>query len=181
MAEAIVGKIERKFMAHYIDTAFAKDTTSTVSPSWYRIGEDLEEYSVELNPDTEVVKNILGNTKFNHNGYEPTADADPFYARVGDPLFVKLQDIVDSRHQGDQCKTSALEVHLWDNGDTSDTGYSEDKYVAYRQFCYCVPTSYGGDTSGYQIPFSVNYVGDRIKGKFQPNSTTGGGTFTPDT
>ena len=175
MAE-ITGKIERKYMAHYLDTAFINDATSTATPSWYRIGEDLEEYNVELNPDTEVVKNILGNTKFNHNGYEPTADADPFYARVGDTLFDKLQDIVDNRHQGDQCKTSALEVHLWDESTTS-TG----SYVAYRQFCYCVPSSYGGDTSGYQIPFTVNYVGDRIRGLFEPDALTGGGTFTADT
>ena len=162
----VVGKIERKYMAHFIDTAFITSATSTATPSWYRIGEDLEEYSVELNPDTEVVKNILGNTKFNHNGYEPTADADPFYARVGDALFAKLQDIVDNRHQGDQCKTSALEVHLWDEGDTTGT------FTAYRQFCYCVPSSYGGDTSGYQIPFTVNYVGDRIMGTFNTSNNT---------
>ena len=165
MAE-IVGKIERKYMAHFIDTAFISSVTSTATPSWYRIGEDLEEYNVELNPDTEVVKNILGNTKFNHNGYEPTADADPFYARVGDALFNKLQDIVDNRHQGDQCKTSALEVHLWD--ETETTGV----FTAYRQFCYCVPSSYGGDTSGYQIPFTVNYVGDRIPGTFNSSTST---------
>lgn len=174
MADTIVGKIERKYMAHFLDTAFISDMTSTATPSWYRIGEDLEEYSVELNPDTEVTKNILGNTKFTHNGYEPTADADPFYARVGDALFTKLQDIVDNRHQGDQCKTTALEVHLWDEGSTTNT------YVAYRQGCYVVPTSYGGDTSGYQIPFSVNYVGDRVKGTFTPNASTGGGTFEAD-
>ena len=174
MADAIVGKIERKYMAHFLDTAFITDMASTATPSWYRIGEDLEEYSVELNPDTEVTKNILGNTKFTHNGYEPTADADPFYARVGDALFNKLQDIVDQRHQGDQCKTTALEVHLWDEGTTTNT------YVAYRQGCYVVPSSYGGDTSGYQIPFSVNYVGDRVKGTFTPNASTGGGTFEAD-
>ena len=172
MAE-ITGKIERKYMAHYLDTAFINDVTSTATLSWYRIGEDLEEYNVELNPDTEVVKNILGNTKFNHNGYEPTAEASPFYARVGDALFAKLQDICDNRHQGDQCKTSALEVHLWDETEATGT------FVAYRQFCYVVPESYGGDTSGYQIPFNVNYVGDRYKGTFTPNSA-GGGTWAAD-
>ena len=172
MANPVTGKIERKYMAHFLDSNFLTSTTGT--PSWYRIGEDLEEYNIELNPDTELVKNILGNTRFQHNGYEPSADADPFYARVGDDLFEKLQDIVDNRNAGDQLKTSALEVHLWEDG------VSTGSYVAYRQFCYCVPTSYGGDTSGYQIPFTVNYVGDRIKGEFIPNALDGGGTFTPD-
>ena len=166
----VTGKIERKYMAHYVDTTFKP--TSTGTPSWYRLGEDLEEYNIELNPDTEITKNILGNTKFIHSGYEPSADADPFYARVGDELFEKMQDIVDNRHTGDQLKTSTLEVHLWESGTVTNS------YVAYRQFCYLTPTSYGGDTSGYQIPFTVSYVGDRVKGNFVPDPTTGSGTFT---
>lgn len=173
MADTITGKIERKYMAHYLDTSFNIEGDS---PSWYRLGEDLEEYSVELNPDTELVKNILGSTRFDHNGFEPSADAEPFYARVDDPLFAKLQEVVDKRQTGDQAKTYALEVHLWEEA----TG-SEGAYVAWRQPVYVVPTSYGGDTSGYQIPFTVNYVGERVKGKFVPSSTTGGGTFTADT
>ena len=160
-------KIERKYMAHYLDTANLCTTTATTA-SYYRIGEDLEEYNVELNPDTELVKNILGNTRFDHKGYEPSGTADPFYARSGDALFEKLQKIVDERYTGDQCKTTALEVHLWDEGSTSGT------YVAYQQPCYVVPSSYGGDTSGYQIPFDVNYVGDRVKGTF----ATATGEFT---
>ena len=166
---AVTGKIERQYMAHYLDSKFNADSTGT--PTWYRLGEDLEEYSVELNPDTETSKNILGYTKFTHNGYEESADVDPFYARVGDALFEKLQTIVDNRQKGDQLKTSALEVHLWDGDET-------EGYAAYRQFCYVVPTSYGGDTSGYQIPFTVNYVGERISGTFVPDSSTGGGTFS---
>ena len=168
MADTVTGKIARKYMAHFLDTSFGGATAA-----WYRIGEDLEEYNVELNPDTEVKKNILGNTTFNHNGYEPSADSDPFYSRVGDPLFVKLQNIVDTQATDDTCKTSALEVHLWD-------GDAEGGYVAYKQDCYVVPTSYGGDTSGYQIPYSVNYVGDKVKGKYTPGAGGASGTFTAD-
>ena len=155
MANSITGKIERKYMAHFIDTSFGGET-----PAWYRLGQDLEEFSVELNPDTEVQKNILGNTTFVHNGYEESADSDTFYARVGDALFTKLQDIVDKRSTGDALKTSALEVHLWEGDETAG-------FTAWKQDCYIVPQSYGGDTSGYQIPFTVNYVGERTKGTFK--------------
>lgn len=172
MPETITGKIERKYMAHFLDTANFNNASTT--PSWYRIGEDLEEYNIDMNPDTELVKNILGNTRFDHKGYEPSADADPFYARVGDALFAVLQGIVDNRYTGDQCKTDALEVHLWEAGATSG------KYVAWKQACYVVPNSYGGDTSGYQIPFNVNYVGDRVKGQFTPASGSTPASFTPD-
>lgn len=169
MPDAIVGKIERKYMAHYINTNFG-----TGSPSWYWLGDDLEEFNIELNPDTEVFKNIKGVTEFKQNGYEPSATSEPFYARVGDALFGKLQQFVDERPTGDQNKTDTLEVHLWEAGGTSGS------YVAWKQAAYVVPNSYGGDTSGYQIPFDVNFVGERVKGKFVPDNN-GGGTFTADT
>ena len=69
----IVGKIARKYMAHFLDTSFMGNT-----PSWYRVGKDLEEFNVEMNPDTEKKKNILGNNSFVHNGYEISASAEPF-------------------------------------------------------------------------------------------------------
>lgn len=43
--------IERKYLAHYIDAAF-----STSTPTYVRIGKNLEEYNEELNPDVEVTK-----------------------------------------------------------------------------------------------------------------------------
>lgn len=167
-----MSKIERKLMAHFIDAGFGAkgESESTYTPNWVRLGKDLEEFNVELNPDTETSKNILGESTFKHNGYEVSADADPYYADKDDPLFTKLQDIVDNRKSGDDCKTSALEVHMW------DAGSSEGTYVAYQQDCYVVPTSYGGDTSGYQIPFTVYYTGERVKGTYAVATKT----FTAD-
>lgn len=169
MADEITGRVARKYMAHYIDANFVSGT-STASPSYYRLGKELEEYTVDMNPDTEVVKNILGDSTFRHNGYEPSADSDPYYANTDDPLFPKLQSFIDELVTDDRMKTTAVEVHLWDEGTTTGS------YVAYKQECYVVPTSYGGDTSGYQIPFTVNYVGSKTKGQFN----TSAGTFTAD-
>lgn len=167
----VTGRVARKYMAHYIDAAFAG---ATGTPSYYRIGKELEEYTVDLNPDTETVKNILGDSTFKHNGYEPSASSDPYYANTEDPLFPKLQSFIDNLVTDDRMKTTAVEVHLWDETETTGT------YIAYKQECYVVPTSYGGDTSGYQIPFTVNYVGAKTKGK-AAISAVGGMTFTPDT
>lgn len=163
---AVTGKIDRKYMAHYIN---AGSLCEGLTPKYERLGKDLEEYNVELNPDTEISKNILGESTFKHNGYEVSSDADPFYADTTSDLFTALQKIVDGRLKDDNLKTKAVEVHLW-------TEVTEGKYEAYQQDCYVVPTSYGGDTSGYQIPFTVNYVGERVKGKFDISS----GTFTAD-
>ena len=44
------GKIDRKYMAHFLD---AGSLCGGKTPSYERLGKDLEEYNVELNPDTD--------------------------------------------------------------------------------------------------------------------------------
>lgn len=157
---AVKGKIDRKYMGHMID---AGSLCNGEAEEWELLGEDLEEYNVDLNPDTESSKNILGQTTFKHNGYEESSEADPYYARTDSTLSQKLQEIIDHRYKDDNCKTSAIEVHMWEGDKTAG-------YTAWKQDCYVVPTSYGGDTSGYQTPFTVNYVGDRVKGTYNPET-----------
>lgn len=169
----IIGNIDRKYMGHLIDAGLLCHGSKS---EWERLGADLEEYNVELNPDTENKKNILGETSFHHNGFEESSEASPYYANTESKLFPKLQEIVDYRHKDDNCKTNAVEVHLWD-------GDEENGYVAWQQACYVVPTSYGGDTSGYQIPFTVHYVGERTPGIWNKKDKTfiPGGTVTAAT
>ena len=66
-------KLEREALAHFLDTSWgkyaAKDTAKAV---WEIIGEDIDDMSVDLNPDIEKRKNILGKTKVNDKGYEPS-------------------------------------------------------------------------------------------------------------
>ena len=55
---AVTGKIDRKYMAHYID---AGSLCGGLTPKYERLGKDLEEYNIELNPDTETSKTFLEN------------------------------------------------------------------------------------------------------------------------
>ena len=159
----MAGKIERKYLAHYIDSAF-----SASSPTYVRLGKDLEEYNEELNPDVEVNKNILGEQNVQHNGYEVQSEVDPYYAYEGDALFTKLCEIANERKTGDACVTTKVDVLL------SATG---TVVWAYREDCYVVPNSLGGDTSGVQIPFAVYNAGNRVAGTFDTTTNT----FTPST
>lgn len=147
-------------MAHYIDTTFGGQ-----APSYSRLGKHLEEFNVELNPDTESFTNIIGETAFNFNGYDVSSDVDPYYADTEDPLFTKLQQFVDTRETGDALKTTVVEAHLWEDVDGGAV-------TAYRQEAYVVPQSYGGGTSGYGIPFNLTYVGERTAGTFDPSTKT---------
>ena len=153
-------KIERKYLAHFIDAGFG----STVN--YVRLGKDLEEYNEELNPDVEINKNILGEQTVQHNGYEVQSEVEPFYAREGDALFTQLCTIANERKTGDDCKTTKVDVLLSESGTV---------VWAYREDCYVVPNTVGGDTSGVQVPFTVYNDGNRVAGTWDTTKNS----FTP--
>ena len=151
-----MAKIERKYLAHFLDASFGSGTTNYV-----RLGKDLEEYNEELNPDVEVNKNILGEQTVQHNGYEVQSEVEPFYAREGDALFTRLAQIANERLTGDACKTTKVDVLLNATGTV---------IWAFREDVYVVPNSMGGDTSGVQIPFTIYNDGNRTAGTWLPAS-----------
>lgn len=164
MSKAAGKKIERKYLAHYIDAAFSGSATNYV-----RLGQDLEEYSEDMGPDVEIKKNIWGEQNVNHKGYEVQSEVDPFYAYYEDPLFEQLAKIANERLSGDDCKTTKVDLLVDESGTV---------IWAYREDVYLVPTkSPGGDTSGVQIPFTIYNAGNRVKGTWD----TAAKTFTPST
>ena len=159
-------KLERKYMAHYLNAHFAKDSEGDAS--YVRLGKDLEEYSPELSANVEKKNNILGQTSITIDSYQKQGEVSPYYAEKGDPLFEKLQAIIDGDLVLDDLKTDIVEVKLWESG-TSGT------FPAVREECYVEVSSYGGDTTGYQIPFNVHYTGVKTKGTFNTSTKA----FTP--
>lgn len=156
-------KLNREAMAHYLDYSFGNTVSSA---TWEIIGDDIEEMSVELNPDIETMKNILGQTKTTDNGYEPTMDADPYYADPEKKLYPKIRDIALGRLKGDACKTLMLEVIVEDTEATN--------HLAYVQEVLVKPQSYGGGTEGVNFPFQVSENGARTKGYVTATSLTSG-------
>ena len=145
-----IGKLKRSYLMHYIDASFGGET-----PKWFLIGRDIEDMSVELNPDTETVKNILDETVVNDNGYEPSIDADTYYANTGDAIYEKIKDIAMNRKTGSDCETKILEVLI-----DKETG----PYDAWTEDVVVKPQSYGGGTEGVAIPFDVSFNGNRKQG-----------------
>ena len=152
-----MAKAERKYLAHYIDGAF-----SDTDPEYVRLGKDLEEYSIELNPDVESKKNILGENSVIVNGYEASSSLEPYYYEYDDALSMKVMDIAMERRTGDACKTTVVDVMLQPGVD----GAPPQCLWAYREDVFVVPESVGGDTSGVQIPFTIHRAGNRKKGTF---------------
>ena len=147
--------IERKYLAHYIDVSFGEAT-------YERLGKDLEEYSLELNPDVESKQNILGENSVVVNGYEASSTVEPYYCNREDALSTRLMKIAMERLSGDDCKTTVVDVLLEAGAD----GAAPTAVWAYREDCIVVPESIGGDTSGVQVPFTIHRAGNRVKGHF---------------
>lgn len=139
-------KIERKYLAHFIDAGFGG------AANWIRLGKDLEEFNIEMNPDIETKKNIIGETSTQVKGYEPQSSVETYYAYEGDPLYEQLFSIVNNRSTGSQCVTKVCDVLLNTDGSIV-SAWQEDAIV--------VPTSVGGGTEGMNIPFEVHYSGNR--------------------
>lgn len=157
-----MAKIERKYLAHYINTAKTGEAT------YERLGKDLEEFSPELAAQVDTKKNILGETSILISSYEKTGSVEPYYAEKESPLFTRLQDIIDNQLVLDELKTDVVEVKLWDE---TENGV----YPAIKEEAFIEVSSYGGDTTGYQIPFTLHFTGVRTKGTFDVKSKT----FTP--
>lgn len=154
-----MAKIDRKYLAHYINVAKSGESV------FERIGQDLEEFSPELSAQVETKKNILGESSILISGYEKTASVEPYYADKGSKLFERLQEIIDNDLTLDDLKAEIVDVKLWDED-------SAGAYPAVKETVFIEVTSYGGDTTGYQIPFTLHYTGEKVKGTFDVSTKT---------
>lgn len=163
-----MAKLQRSAMITFLQAPFATALAST--QSWFKIGKDVADMSVNLNPQTETVKNILDETNVNDNGYEPSFDVDTYYADPSDgDFYEEIKDISMEREKGDSCKTLCMEV-LVDKTTGPFDAWVEDVMVK--------PQSYGGAQGGVRFPYNVAFCGNRRKGTVTFDSTTGAPTFT---
>ena len=118
-----------------------------------------------MSASVETTKNILGETSILISSYEKTGAVEPYYAESGTGLFDRLQGIIDDALVLDDVKTDIVEVKLWEAAEGS-------AYPAVKETAYIEVNSYGGDTTGYQIPFTIHFTGEKVKGTFDVSTKT---------
>ena len=155
-----MAKIERKYLAHYINTS-----EPGTPISFERLGKDLEEYTPELKAQVSRTTNILGEHSVMISGYEKTGKVATYYAEPGSALFTRLQNIIDKGLVLDDLKADVIEVKLWETP-------TNNQYPAIRDYAYIEILNYGGDTTGYRISFALHYIGKRTVGTFNPTEKT---------
>ena len=166
-------KLKRSALAHFLDSAGNKKVADASDAVFEILGDDIEDMSVDMNPDTTQIKNILGQTKTTDNGFTPSMSADPWYANTESMLYPHMRDIVLEHITGDERKTLMLEVLIEDT--------EAEAYLAYLREVKVTPTSYGGGTEGVNIPFTVDFDGAWVKGTVTAESVKAGSpVFTED-
>lgn len=159
-------KLKRSALAHFLDSAWNKKVADASKAVFEILGDEIEDMSVDMNPDTTQIKNILGQTKTTDNGFTPSMSADPWYANTESKLYPHMRDIVMEHITGDERKTLMLEVLIEDT--------ESDTYLAYLREVKVTPTSYGGGTEGVNIPFTVDFDGAWVKGTVTAESVKAG-------
>lgn len=153
-----MSKLKRSALLHFLQNPKATSGSTTDA---YLIGKNVEDASVELNPDTEPVKNILDETSVNDNGYEPSLDIETYYANPDDGWFYEwLKNIALNRLTGEDCMTKYVEVLIDKTPDEA-----KGSYDAWQEDVIVKPQSYGGAQGGITIPFNIAFCGNRVQGK----------------
>lgn len=131
--------------------------------TWTLLGKDTDSASMELNPEVDTKQNVLGETIVDHSGFKPEFALDNYYARTEDAIYEHLQNITMNR-LSDEESTGAylLEAILTEEVKKSDTVTLTGK--AWMENVVVVPQSYGGDTTGFAIPFNIHMNGGRTEG-----------------
>ena len=163
-----MGKLTRGRYIVYIDASFGEG-----SAEWFKIGKSLSSLAVELNPDVSTERNIFDEVYATDNGYTPQTSVDPYHANPDDAIYGKIRDIAMNRLTGDSCRTKIMEVIIEDDGSETHSAWTEDVLIK--------PTSTGGDTAGFAIPFDVYFDGSRREGTVSYENgdyKTGTPTFT---
>lgn len=145
--------------------------------NWTCLGKDTDDLSLELNPDTEQVKNVQGEVTFVNNGYTPSLSNDSYIARYEDSIYEPLQTIADTLAT-DDVRTSAtlLVATLTDEVKESATKTLTGK--GFKVPVKVVVNSEGSSTSGYGIPFTISEDGGRVQGTVSVSKKVP--TFTPE-
>lgn len=149
-------KAVRKLLMTYVDVS------ETSTASWELIGSGVEDSSIELNPNTETVTDILGITETAVTKWEASQSFEPYTVKGGSKLAFKLHEIWRQKTPEQLSKFTVLLVYAYIGDETN--GYYAEKQTD----CTINITSIGGSA----------YVDMPIELSLSNKTTTGTVTFS---
>lgn len=151
---------------------FAEVGSTAETKEWELLGDRVEEMGLEMNPNVETMTDVTGNTTTILDKYEIQTSVSPMRAKKESKLFSILYEIVREEKTLSDVEREFLCVNTFDATITT-TGEAPDivtttVYAAWTQKGVIAVQSYGGNTSGLDIPFNIHWSGEKTHGTFDP-------------
>lgn len=150
-------------------------TYTAANGGWEALGKDLDDLNKELNPNTETSQNVLGESRFEHRGYQPSVALDTYYMAPERLMYAHLLDAALQEKYAEHDLLGWMAEAYFTSADEAShtmTGY------AYVRRAWITPTSVGGNTAGFSIAFTLNPEGAKEKKKIVYDTVTNTATIT---
>lgn len=160
-------KVERRYLLTVAEWTEDAKTNREV------LGIRTEDSSIELNPDTETMTDIVGYTYTDVNKTEPQQDFDPYNLLGNSKLGAYLNDaFLTNNITAYSNAFTVYIVELFLNPQTDFDNIQQRKYssitdgftAVMHANCSIIPTSIGGD-SYISMPIEVHFSNKITKGK----------------
>lgn len=171
MAEAQAFNLENGQKAERKLLVTAVNVGTTLAKEWQIIGVGVEDSSIEYNPDTETITDILGITETSVNKLETSQSLEPMTIRGGSELAIKLYNQVKYGKVSELSMYEVMQIHAY-------VGAAGAYEAEVHSGCTLTPQSLGG-SSYIDFPVDINYSNNKIHGtvdKYKYGETI---TFTP--
>lgn len=149
-------KAERKLLVTAVNVGDSI-AESGGTPVWQVVGAGVEDSSIEFNPDTETITDILGVTETTVNKFETSQDLEPMTIRGGSTLAVKLYNQVKYNKMSEFAMYEVMQIHAYVGNETN--GYEAEVH----KNCTLTPQSIGG-SSYVDMPINIAYSNDKVHG-----------------
>lgn len=176
MAEATAFNLEDGQKAERKLLVTAVNTGTTAAPAWQIVGVGVEDSSIEYNPDTETITDILGITETTVKKLETAQSLDPMTVRGGSALALKLYNQVKYQRLSELSMYEVMQIHAY-------VGAAGAYEAEVHKNCTITPKSLGGD-SNVDMPIDINFSNDKTHGtvndyKYGSTITFTAATTTP--
>ena len=143
---------ERKLLITAVDVS-----GGTTTPEWEILGIDIEDSSIEFNPELQTKTDIRGNTGTKLLRLEPQQSMEPYTIKGGSKLAMILREY---RRNGELSKFSQFKVLLVEGyvGD-STAGYEAEVHEG----CTIIANSLGG-SSTVDMPIEIHFSNRKTLG-----------------
>ena len=148
-------KAERKLLVTAVNVGDSI-TKGSGTPEWQIIGVGVEDSSIEYNPDTETITDILGITETTVNKLETSQTLEPMTVRGGSKLAVKLYNQIKYNRVSEFSMYEVMQIHAYVG---TDGAYEAEVH----KNCTITPQSLGGDAY-VDMPIDINYSNDKVHG-----------------